>query len=147
MRQLEHATITGGKQPIDAFVADDDIKLTEGFMWVTDKDFKDDQGMIFIMWNNGIQSFWMENTLIPLDIVYIATDGKVVSIAHGKPKDETTLPSTGPAHYVLELKGGMAAKFGISPGTKLNIPSSLKYRGNRKDNGQNPGISVAPPGQ
>lgn len=143
LRELEHATITGGRQPVDAFVADDDVKAAEGFMWVTDKDFKDNQGMIFILASSKVQSFWMQNTLIPLDIIYIATDGKVVSIAHGKPRDETSLPSTAPANYVLELKDGMAAKLGIKPGTKLTLPTTLKYRGDQVD--QQPGMSF--PGQ
>lgn len=142
MRELAHATITGGNQPIDAFVADDDIKAAEGLMWVTDKDLKDGQGMIFIMSSSKVQSFWMQNTLIPLDIIYIGTDGKVVNIVHGKPKDETSLPSTGPALYVLELKDGMAAKFGISGGTKLTIPTTLKYRGDQNQNQNQGGISI-----
>ena len=98
-------------------------------MWVTDKDLKDNQGMICLFPEPKVQSFWMQNTLIPLDIIFLDKDGKVLNIAHGKPKDETLLPSTGPANYVLELKGGMAAKLGISAGTKLTIPSTLKYRG------------------
>jgi uncharacterized membrane protein (UPF0127 family) len=144
LRQLAHTTIAGGNRTIDAFVADDDVKAAEGLMWVTDKDLKDDQGMIFIMSGPQVQKFWMQNTLIPLDIVYIATDGKVVNVVHGKPKDETSLPSTGPAQYVLELKDGMAAKYRIAAGTKLTIPTTLKYRGEQPPPGQQ-GSSFAPP--
>ena len=128
LRQLERVTITGGRQPIDAYVADDEVKTQEGLMWVTDKDLKDSQGMIFVMPFEKIQTFWMQNTLIPLDIIYLDKDAKVVNIVHGKPRDETTLPSTAFALYVLELKDGMAAKLGIGPKTKLNLPKTLKYK-------------------
>jgi uncharacterized membrane protein (UPF0127 family) len=138
LRELEKVTITGGRQPIEAFVADDDIKTKEGLMWVTDKDLKDTQGMVFVMPSAAIQSFWMQNTLIPLDIIYLDAEGKVVNIVHGKPKDESPLPSTSMALYVLELKDGMAAKLGIAPKTKLILPKTLKYRGDQQ---QQPGIS------
>jgi hypothetical protein len=132
LRDLKHSTISGGRSDVDAFVADDDIKAEEGLMWVTDKDLKDDQGMIFVMPQSSSQAFWMQNTLIPLDIIYIAEDGKVVNIVHGKPKNETSLPSTGPAKFVLELKDGMAAKLRIAPATKLTIPKDLVYKGTQQ---------------
>jgi len=120
--------VTAGSHTIDAFVADDPLKEQEGLMWVTNTDLKDDQGMLFVMENAGQQGFWMRNTLIPLDIIYIGADMKVVNIVHGKPRDETNLPSSGPAKYVLELKDGMASKLGIGPKTKLGISSSLAFK-------------------
>jgi uncharacterized membrane protein (UPF0127 family) len=70
--------------------------------------------------------FWMHNTFIPLDIIYIDKDKKVVNIAHGKVKDDTTLLPKASYFYVLEVKAGVAAKYGIKPGTKFQIPASLK---------------------
>lgn len=76
-----------------------------------------DMGMLFLMPIEDTQAFWMENTYISLDIVYISAAGQVVSIqANAKPMDVTSLPSQGPAKYVLELKGGTCAKMGITPG-------------------------------
>jgi len=133
LRELQHTTLTGARQSIDAFVADDEFKAAEGLMWITDNDLKDGQGMLFVFPAPKQQSFWMQNTLIPLDIIYMAADGKVLNIMHGKPKDETSLPSSGPAQYVLELKDGMAAKLGISPGKKITIPGDVKYHGAQQD--------------
>lgn len=107
---------------------DDDSKQQEGMMWLTEKDVKDDQGMLFVFGSPAQQSFWMQNTLIPLDIIYIDAKGKVLNIVHGKPRDESPLPSTGPAQYVLELKDGMAARYRIGPGTVLTIPANAKYK-------------------
>jgi len=79
-----------------------------------------DRGMLFDFKIAQPVSFWMRNTLIPLDIVFIAPDGRVVSIAaNAVPHDETPLPSAGPALGVLELRGGRAAEIGLSPGDRV----------------------------
>ena len=59
---------------------------------------------------------------IPLDIIYLNKDKKVVSIAkNARPKDETSLPSEAPAMYVLEINGGLADKWGIEKGDRVEI--------------------------
>jgi len=79
-----------------------------------------DRGMLFIFPKADYQAFWMRNTLIPLDIVYIGADGKVVSIVrNARPLDESPLPSGGPALGVLELAGGRAAQIGLLPGDRV----------------------------
>jgi uncharacterized membrane protein (UPF0127 family) len=120
--------VLGGSTKIDAWLMDDASKQQEGMMWLTEKDVKDDQGMLFVFASPTAQSFWMQNTLIPLDIIYADAKGKVLNIVHGKPRDESPLPSTGPAQYVLELKDGMAAKYRIGPGTVLTIPANAKFK-------------------
>lgn len=76
-------------------------------------------GMLFIMPEERVQSFWMRNTYVPLDIIYLNAEGTVVSIqANAQPMNETPLPSEGPAKYVLEIAGGTSATLGITPGLK-----------------------------
>lgn len=75
-----------------------------------------DEGMLFPRATPGVASFWMRNTLIPLDIIYVGTDGRILNIARAIPLDETPLPSAGIATAVLELNGGRTAELGIRPG-------------------------------
>lgn len=80
-----------------------------------------DQGMLFIFPQAEMQAFWMKNTRMPLDIIYIGPDQKIVSIApNAQPYDETSLPSEGPAQYVLEIAGGLCIELGISPGDSVS---------------------------
>lgn len=77
-----------------------------------------DEGMLFPMHPPRQAYFWMRNTLIPLDIIFIGADGRVLNVAaNARPHDETPLPSAGRAAAVLELVGGRAAQLGIGPGT------------------------------
>lgn len=80
-----------------------------------------DEGMIFPMNPPRGASFWMRNTVIPLDIVFIGTDGRILNIAaNAVPYDETPLSSLGPVRGVLELNGGRAAQLGIVAGDKVD---------------------------
>ena len=131
LNTLDKTTLRAPRRTLECWVMRDTVgKQQEGMMWLTEKDVRDDQGMIFVFADAQPQSFWMQNTLIPLDIIYISESGAVLNIVHGKAKDETSLPSSGPAKYVLELKDGMAKHFGIRPGTRFNIPSNLTFKPN-----------------
>lgn len=79
-----------------------------------------DEGMIFPMEPPRSASFWMRNTVIPLDIVFIGTDGRILNIAaNAVPYDETPLSSKGVVKGVLELNGGRTAALGIVAGDKV----------------------------
>jgi len=79
-----------------------------------------DRGMLFDFGKPQELAFWMRNTLIGLDIVYIRADGTVLSIArNARPLDESPLPSNGAARAVLELAAGRAAQIGLLPGDRI----------------------------
>lgn len=75
-----------------------------------------DAGMLFVFSDVAERQFWMKNVKFPLDILFIGADGRIFSIVHGKPGDETLLPSGGPVVAALEILGGQADKRGIAPG-------------------------------
>ena len=80
-----------------------------------------DEGMLFPMSPPRQAYFWMRNTIIPLDIIFIGADRRVLNVAaNARPYDETPLPSAGKAAAVLELNGGRAAQLGIRAGTKVS---------------------------
>ncbi|HET6536108.1 MAG TPA: DUF192 domain-containing protein [Sphingomicrobium sp.] len=81
-----------------------------------------DEGMIFPFDPPQEVAFWMKNTLIPLDMVFIAADGSIARVATAKPLDETPVPSTAPIVAVLEIAGGRAGELGIRAGDKVNWP-------------------------
>ena len=75
-----------------------------------------DRGMIFLYEPAQEVGFWMKNTLIPLDIIYIRADGTIVRITRAEPLDLTPLPSGEPITSVLEIGGGRAGELGIKEG-------------------------------
>jgi len=79
-----------------------------------------DEGMLFPRTPPDIASFWMRNTVIPLDIVFIGLDHRIINIAaNAVPYDETPLSARGTTLAVLELNGGRAAQLAIGPGDKV----------------------------
>jgi uncharacterized membrane protein (UPF0127 family) len=80
------------------------------------KSLAGDRGMIFPYEPAQEVAFWMKNTLIPLDIVYIRSDGTIVRITNAEPMDITPLPSGEPIAAVLEIGGGRAKELGIREG-------------------------------
>jgi uncharacterized membrane protein (UPF0127 family) len=77
-------------------------------------------GMIFPMDPPRQATFWMENTLIPLDLLFIGSDGRIRNIiSNAVPKSRAQLPSAGPVAAVLELAGGEADRIGAKPGDKV----------------------------
>jgi len=79
-----------------------------------------DEGMIFPRNPPDFASFWMHNTVISLDIIFIGTDHRVINVnANAEPYSENARPSMGLAAAVLELNGGRAAQLGIGPGAKV----------------------------
>lgn len=77
------------------------------------------EGMIFPNAQPQVRSFWMKNTVLPLDIIYIGPDRRVLNIVRGEPYSEVSLPSAGPVVNVLEINAGRAEALGIKPGDRV----------------------------
>jgi len=117
-------TITG-RTSYTAYVADDTTTMQLGLMNVTHDDLPLNQGMIFASRDDRLQNFWMRNTIIPLDIAYIRSDGTIVKTYTMEPLDESGYPSIEPARFALEVRGGQFAKWGIKAGDHVELPSEL----------------------
>ena len=107
-------TSANGTHRFRVEVASTGAEQQKGLMFRTA--MRPDEGMIFPNDVPQNRSFWMKNTVIPLDIIYIGPDRRVLNIANGVPYSTEPLPSDGPAINVLELNGGRAAELGIKAG-------------------------------
>ena len=86
-----------------------------------------DHGMIFVFEDAQPLNFYMKNTRIPLDIIFINQDQKVISIRQMKPYDLTLTPSGGPAKWAIELNQNAAADAGVKVGDQLRIPPAAQH--------------------
>lgn len=103
---------------IDIELADNEEEREYGMMYRKSMDAN--TGMLFIMGAEAQQAFWMKNTYIPLDIIFIDNAKKVVSIQrNAQPLSEKNLPSEGPASLVLEVTGGFSDQYNIHKGTQI----------------------------
>jgi uncharacterized protein len=83
-----------------------------------------DDGMIFLYPQDQEITMWMKNTYIPLDMIFVKSDGTVLRIEENtEPLSERIISSEGNARAVIEMKGGSAARFGIKPGDKIDYPA------------------------
>ncbi|MGG2383185.1 DUF192 domain-containing protein, partial [Salmonella enterica] len=79
-----------------------------------------DAGMLFDYKFETETAFWMKNTLIPLDMIFIRANGTIANVAErAVPLDETSIPSNGAVRAVLEVNGGTASRLGIKAGDKV----------------------------
>lgn len=92
-----------------------------GLMFV--RHLADDEGMIFLFDDDVPLSFWMRNTFIPLDLLFLQADGRIINIvANAAPLDDTPLQSVRPGRAVLEINGGLSERLGIQPGDRVLLP-------------------------
>lgn len=103
---------------IDIQIANTEFDRQLGLMYR--KSMDENQGMLFIFPDVQVRSFWMRNTEIPLDMIFIDTSKTILNIAKNTtPYADISYPSSGPAKYVLEVKGGFADRHNISSGDKV----------------------------
>ncbi|GLB53533.1 hypothetical protein NBRC110019_25740 [Neptunitalea chrysea] len=99
-------------------IANTDYETQTGLMYRST--MKENRGMLFVFNKEAMHSFYMRNTKIPLDIIYINKDFEIVSAAKNTiPFDKTSLPSEYPVMYVLEINGGKMDEWNISIGDKI----------------------------
>ncbi len=111
-------TLGNAKIKIDLEIADSEYERQLGLM--NRKSMEETQGMLFIFQYERMQSFWMRNTLIPLDILFINKDKEIITIhKNTKTLSAQSYPSTAPAIYVVELVGGFTDKYNIVKGDKI----------------------------
>ena len=87
------------------------------------KTMDDDNGMLFVYPRQRPVAFWMKNTFIPLDMIFVDETGVVKSVhANAIPHDTTAIPSGAPVQYVVEINAGLAATKGIAEGAEMRHP-------------------------
>ena len=120
LEKLEIATASGS-HAFQVEIAKDDASRERGLM---DRRYMaPGRGMLFEFDREAPVSFWMKNTYIPLDMVFISRAGVVTHIvANAEPLSERVIPSGGPCAAVLELNGGTAAAIGLKVGDKVRHP-------------------------
>jgi uncharacterized protein len=103
-------------------LAETQPQQAKGMMFRTE--LADDRGMLFPFGEARMASFWMKNTVIPLDIIFIRADGVIENIGENAiPYSTDQVESTGPVIAVLELRGGLTGEMGIAAGDKVRWTS------------------------
>ena len=122
-QSLEPLTIVSarGRHAFQVEVARNDADRAQGLMFR--RNMAPDRGMLFDFARVQPISMWMQNTYIPLDMVFIRADGTIARVAdNAEPLSTRTIPSGEPVLAVLEVPGGTAARLGIKPGDRIEHP-------------------------
>ena len=102
-------------------IADNEAEREKGLMYR--KELPEGRGMLFDFHREQEVSFWMQNTYIPLDMIFIRGDGQILRIAENtEPLSTRLIPSGGPVRAVLEVIGGTARRLGIAAGDRVASP-------------------------
>ncbi|WP_157015343.1 DUF192 domain-containing protein [Mesorhizobium xinjiangense] len=110
-----------GRQTFAIEIADDPEERSRGLMFRTR--MAENHGMLFIFEQTRPLGFWMKNTPLPLDLVFIGEDGRVVDVLRGEPFSTDPISPGQPARFVLELNAGIAQKTGIVTGVRIRHPA------------------------
>ena len=112
----------GGSESLAVEVADTVAERAQGLMFRETLDPA--AGMLFVYDTPKRASFWMKNTLIPLDIIFADATGRVIHVHAGAiPGDLTPIDSMGTVGFALEINAGLAARLGIVPGAEIRHPA------------------------
>lgn len=117
-QQLPFIHLNAGIHVITAEVAESADERATGLMFR--EQMANNAGMLFVFPAPFVHCFWMQNTILPLSIAFIADDGTVVNIADMKPQSTDSHCAGKPVRYALEMNKGWFAKRGIKPGVRLH---------------------------
>jgi uncharacterized membrane protein (UPF0127 family) len=119
---LQIATPDARLHKFNVWIADDEARRARGLMFVQHLAAQD--GMLFVYPQPQAIAMWMKNTFVPLDMLFVAADGKVVTVvANTEPHSLKTIESGGIVLGVVELAGGTAARLKIAPGAQVIHPA------------------------
>lgn len=124
--RYETASLRLGGKNLEVELADTNERRRYGYMFVPEPP-ADDRGMLFVYPEAMPLNFWMRNTRIELDLIYLADDGRVINVHRSmKPYDETSRhPSLEPCRYALEVRGGWCADHGVWVGAKAEFSPAI----------------------
>jgi uncharacterized membrane protein (UPF0127 family) len=112
----------GATHHFQVWVADTEARHNQGLMFV--KSLAANRGMVFVWATPRVESFWMKNTFIPLDLLFVGPDGRVIRIVENAvPQSLSTISSMGLVIGVIELAGGSGARLAIHPGDRVHCPA------------------------
>lgn len=111
----------GGRRDFSIEIAGTPEERGRGLMYR--ETMADDHGMLFVFEDERPVGFWMKNTPMPLDLLFIAADGTLKAVLPGEPFSEAAISPGVPVRFVLELKAGTAAAAGIAPGDRVGHPA------------------------
>jgi uncharacterized membrane protein (UPF0127 family) len=121
------AMTKAGERQFTIEVADDDREREIGLMHR--RFMEDNRGMLFVFPTTRRLGFWMRNTPLPLDLIFIGEDGRIVAIRQGQPFSEAAISPPEPARFVLEVKAGIAERNGLAVGDRMRHPEIDRIAG------------------
>jgi uncharacterized membrane protein (UPF0127 family) len=116
-------TRAGARHAVKVEIARTEAERARGLMHR--RTLEPETGMLFLFDETADHPFWMKNTLIPLDMIFIGEDGRIVGVVARAVPGDLSPRSGGPSRYVLEVNGGWAETHGVAPGDRVrfeNVP-------------------------
>lgn len=114
------STQQGREVQVSVEVADSPAKRELGLQYR--RELRENEGMLFLFPAPSVQTFWMKNTPLSLDLIFIGSHQRIVGIVHeAVPFSTSTLAVSAPSQYVLEVRGGLARRWGIDVGDSVRF--------------------------